>query len=47
LQAHKSDITIVGAGLIGSALALWLAKHTDHSIALVERSALMKHPEES
>lgn len=47
MQAHKSDITIVGAGLIGSALALWLAKHTDHSIALVERSALMKHPEES
>jgi 2-octaprenylphenol hydroxylase len=43
----KSDIAIVGAGLIGSAMALWLAKHTNYSISLIERSAAMAIPEEA
>lgn len=43
----KSDIVIVGAGLIGSALALWLAKHSDHSIALIERNPQMAPPQQS
>jgi len=33
------DIVIVGAGLAGSTLALWLAKHTDYRVAIVEQSA--------
>lgn len=40
----ESDIAIVGAGLIGSALALWLAKHTDYSISLIERNEPMAQP---
>lgn len=36
------DIVIVGAGLVGSTLALWLAKHTDYRIAIVERGAPLK-----
>jgi 2-octaprenylphenol hydroxylase len=44
---HKSDIVIVGAGLIGSAMALWLAKHTDYSISLVERNLAMPLPEQA
>lgn len=43
----KSDITIVGAGLIGSALALWLAKHSDYSISLIERHSQMALPQQS
>jgi 2-octaprenylphenol hydroxylase len=43
----KSDIVIVGAGLIGSALALWLAKHSDHSITLIERNQAMSVPSQS
>ncbi|RBP49633.1 FAD-dependent oxidoreductase [Arenicella xantha] len=33
------DVVIVGAGLMGTSLALWLAQHTDYSIALLERAA--------
>lgn len=46
MQQRKVDIAIVGAGLIGSALALWLAKHTKYSIALIERHAAMPEPAE-
>lgn len=42
----RSDIVIVGAGLIGSALALWLAKHTSFSISLVERNEPLSQPRE-
>ena len=35
---NQYDIIVVGAGLIGSACALSLAKNTNYSIALVERS---------
>lgn len=44
MPIHKSDVIIVGAGLIGSALSLWLAKHTDLSITLIERAPLMSEP---
>lgn len=47
MTKKRVDITIVGAGLIGSALALWLVKHTDLSIALVERNTAMPEPQES
>ncbi len=40
----RSDIVIVGAGLIGSALALWLAKYTNFSISLVERNEPLSQP---
>lgn len=43
----KSDIAIVGAGLIGSAIALWLAKHTNYSISLIERNVAMPLPNEA
>lgn len=43
----KSDVTIVGGGLIGSALALWLAKHSQHSITLVELNDQMSLPEQA
>jgi 2-octaprenylphenol hydroxylase len=43
----KADITIVGAGLIGSAMAIWLAKHTDYSINLVERQLAMPLPDQA
>ncbi len=43
----KSDVTIVGGGLIGSALALWLAKHSDHSITLVELNDQMSLPKQA
>jgi len=47
LAEIKSDICIVGAGLIGSALALWLAKHTDYTITLIERSPPLARPQQS
>jgi len=47
LSTTKSDITIVGAGLIGSALALWLAKNTDYSVTLLERNSIMSRPKEA
>jgi len=43
----ESDISIVGAGLIGSALALWLAKHTSYSISLIERNLPMSLPKQA
>jgi ubiquinone biosynthesis UbiH/UbiF/VisC/COQ6 family hydroxylase len=46
MTKKRVDIAIVGAGLIGSALALWLAKHSGLSIALVERNTPMPKPEE-
>lgn len=40
MESQKNyDVVIVGAGLIGASLAALLAKHSDHKIALVERSA--------
>ena len=42
----RVDIAIVGAGLIGSALALWLSKKTNLSIALIERNTPMDAPKE-
>ena len=42
----RVDVAIVGAGLIGSALALWLSKYTDLSITLIERNAAMSEPVE-
>ena len=41
----KSDICIVGAGLLGSALALYLAKHTSYKITLFERTQPLEHPQ--
>lgn len=43
----RVDIAIVGAGLIGSALALWLAKNTQYSIAIIERNCSMDKPHEA
>lgn len=40
-MAERYDIIVVGAGLIGAALALHLAKTTSLAIALVERNAPM------
>lgn len=37
--AHRNDVIVVGAGLIGAAFALQLARNSDYDIALVERSA--------
>lgn len=39
MTQHKHDILIVGAGMVGMALALALAKKTNLSIALVEAGA--------
>ena len=36
------DVVIVGSGLVGSTLALWLAKHTEHRVAVVEQSSPLK-----
>lgn len=36
---ERYDIAIVGAGLMGSALALWLARNTDYRVLLIERGA--------
>ncbi|MBL4670843.1 MAG: FAD-dependent monooxygenase, partial [Arenicella sp.] len=45
--ASRSDIAIVGAGLIGSAIALWLARHTNYSISLIERNPVMLLPHQA
>ncbi len=42
----KFDVVVVGAGLIGSAMALMLAKHTQLRVAIIERYAPIKAPEE-
>lgn len=42
----RVDIAIVGAGLIGSALALWLSQNTTFSVALIERNEAMNAPKE-
>ena len=39
-----SDISIVGAGLLGSALALYLAKHSNFKITLIERAPPLAEP---
>lgn len=44
-MASRFDIGIVGAGLIGSALALWLNKHSDFSVCLIEQQAALNEPE--
>jgi len=44
---QKVDIAIVGAGLIGSAFALWLAKNTAYSVALIERNEPLSKPSQS
>ena len=44
-MTSRFDIGIVGAGLIGSALALWLNKHSDFSVCLIERQAALNEPE--
>ncbi len=44
-MASRFDIGIVGAGLIGSALALWLNKHSDFSVCLIERQPVLNEPE--
>jgi 2-octaprenylphenol hydroxylase len=41
MERHSYDIVVVGAGLIGAACALMLAKRTTYSIALIERSKPM------
>lgn len=41
-NAKDYDVMIVGAGLIGAALALLLAKKTDLKVAVVERAAPLK-----
>lgn len=46
MSKKRVDIVIVGAGLIGTTLALWLAKHTTLSIAVIERNKVMPIPEE-
>lgn len=46
MSKKRVDIAIVGAGLIGSTLALWLAKHTALTIAVIERNAAMAQPQE-
>jgi len=38
-MAKDYDIVIVGAGLIGSTLGLWLTKYTQLSVAVVERES--------
>ena len=45
MAKKKVDIVIVGAGLIGSALALWLVKHGNFKVALIERNKPMAIPE--
>lgn len=45
--SNRSDLVIVGAGLIGSAIALWLAKHTTYSISLIERNPVMPLPHQA
>jgi len=42
----KFDIGIVGAGIVGSAFALWLDKHTDYSVCLIERNAPLSCPDQ-
>ena len=37
-MSQNYDIIIVGAGLAGAPLALWLAKHTTFRLALIERA---------
>lgn len=44
-MASRFDIGIVGAGLIGSALALWLNKHSDYSVCLIEQQSALSEPE--
>lgn len=44
MTKKRADVAIVGAGLIGSALALWLSKHTRLSVVLIERNAAMSAP---
>ena len=46
MRQHKVDIAIVGAGLVGAVLALWLAKHSKYNIALIERNPAMPKPVE-
>jgi len=41
------DVVIVGSGLVGSSLALWLAKHTQHRVAVVEQSPPLKSNDSS
>lgn len=43
-QRKSVDVAIVGAGLTGAALALWLLKHTRLSIAVLERNEPMAIP---
>ena len=47
MQEQEVDIAIVGAGLVGSALAIWLAQHTNYRIALVERNAALSKPDQA
>lgn len=42
----KFDIGIVGAGLVGSAFALWLSKNTDYSVCLIERNEPLARPDQ-
>ncbi len=44
-MTSRFDIGIVGAGLIGSALALWLNKHSDFSVCLIEQQQSLSEPE--
>jgi len=44
-MATRYDIGIVGAGLIGSALALWLSKHSDYSVCVIEQQSPLLKPE--
>ena len=41
----EPQISIVGAGLLGSALALYLAKYTDYKIAIIERAKPLIKPQ--
>ena len=41
----EPQISIVGAGLLGSALALYLAKYTDYKIAIIERAKPLNKPQ--
>ena len=38
------DISIVGGGLLGSALALYIAQHTSYKISLIERAKPLSKP---
>jgi len=45
MASSDYDIVVVGAGLVGSVVALWLAKHTDYRIAIIEQGAPLQKVE--